>query len=87
MEAHTKGEKQFTLGYLKTALSLANFNVERCFALFFLAFPVARFSKIVRMNPSLSLVRITYLFENVMEKMPGIRYLNSNIVAVVNAKW
>jgi SAM-dependent methyltransferase len=87
MNVHTKGEKQFTPKYLKTALSLANFSVERCFALFFLAFPVARFSKIVRLNPPLSLVRITYLFENVMEKMPGIRYLNSNIVAVVSAKW
>lgn len=87
MEAHTKGEKQFTPEYLRSALKLANFSVERCFAMFFLAFPVARFSKIARMNPPSPLVRITYLFENVMEKMPGIRYLNSNIVAVVNAKW
>jgi SAM-dependent methyltransferase len=87
MEAHTKGEKQFTPAYLKAALNLANFDVERCFAMFFLAFPVARFSKIARMTPSLSLVKMTYLFENVMEKMPGIRYLNSNIVAVGKAKW
>lgn len=87
MEVHTKGEKQFTPEYLKTALNLANFNVERCFALFFLAFPVARFSKIARVKPPLSLVKMVYLFENVMEKMPGIRYLNSNIVAVGKAKW
>jgi len=85
MEAHTKGEKQFTPGYLKTALNLANFKVERCFALFFLAFPVARFSKIARVNPPSSLVRMTYLFENVIEKMPAIRYLNSNIVVVGKA--
>jgi SAM-dependent methyltransferase len=87
MAAHTKGEKQFTPKYLKTALNLADFDVERCFAVFFLAFPVARFSKIARITAPLSLVKMTYLFENVMEKMPGIRYLNSNIVAVGKAKW
>jgi SAM-dependent methyltransferase len=83
MEAHTKGEKPCTPEYLKTALSLANFNVERCFAIFFLAFPAARFSKITGLNPPSSLVKMTYLFESVMEKIPGIRYLNSNIVAIV----
>jgi SAM-dependent methyltransferase len=82
MEAHTKGEKQFTPEYLKTALNLANFNVERYFALFFLAFPVARFSKIARMTPPSSLVKMTYQFENVMEKMPVMRGFNSNIVAI-----
>jgi len=87
MEAHTKGEKQFTPRYLKTALNLANFNVERCFALFFISFPVARFSKIAGVNPPLLLVKMTYLLETVMEKMPGIRYLNSNIVAVGKVKW
>ena len=87
MEVHTKGEKQFTPKYLNDMLTLANFDVERCFALFFLAFPVARFFKIKRINPSSSLVKMTYLFENVMEKMPGIRYLNSNIVAIGKAKW
>jgi ubiquinone/menaquinone biosynthesis C-methylase UbiE len=87
LDAHTKREKQFTPEYLKTALILANFDVERCFALFFLAFPVARFSKIVRINPPSSLVKMTYLFESFMEKMPGIRYLNSNIVVVGKTKW
>lgn len=81
-EAHTKGEKQFTPEYLKTALNLANFNVERYMALFFLAFQVARFSKIARVNPSSLLVKMTYLFEHVMEKMPVLRGLNSNIVAI-----
>lgn len=87
MEAHTKGEKQFTPGYLKTALNLANFNVERCFTMFFLAFPVARLSKIARISPPLWLVKMTYVLENVMEKLPAIRYLNSSIVAVVKANW
>lgn len=87
MEAHTEGEKPYTPEYLKTALSLAGFNVERCFAMFFLAFPVARFSRMTRLNPPSSLVRMTYLLEGVMEKMPGIRYLNSNIVAVAKTKW
>jgi len=82
MEAHTKGEKQFTHAYLKTALNLADFNVEKCFALFFLAFPVARFSKIAKVNPPSSLVKKTYFFENVMEKLPMLRHLNSNIIAI-----
>jgi len=87
MEAHTKGERQFTPKYLKVVLSSANFKVERCFAMFFLAFPVARFSRIAGLSPPSLLVKTTYLFEKVMEKMPGIRYFNSNIVAVGKAKW
>jgi SAM-dependent methyltransferase len=86
MEAHTKGEKSFTLNFLKSALNLAGFDVERCSAIFFLAFPVARVSKLARLNPPYSLVRLTYFFESVMEKMPGIKYLNSNIVAVAKPK-
>lgn len=82
MEAHTKGEKPYTPEYLKTALCLANFNVERCFAMFFLAFPAARFSKITRIQPPSSAVRLMYIFENIMEKMLVIRYLNSNIVVI-----
>lgn len=85
MEVQTKGERQFTPGYLKTALELANLNVERCFALFSFAFPAARFSRITRVNLPLPFVKITYLFESFMERMPGIRYLNSHIVAVVKA--
>jgi SAM-dependent methyltransferase len=87
MEAHTKGEKPYTPEYLNTALNIAGFNVERCFSMFFLAFPAARFSKIARLNPPSLLVKMTYFFEGVMEKMPGIRYLNSNIVAIVKTKW
>jgi SAM-dependent methyltransferase len=87
MEAHTEGEKPYTPEYLKSALGLAGFDVERCFALFFLAFPVARFSRIMRLNPPYSLVKLTYFFEGVMEKIPGIKYLNSNIVAIAKTKW
>jgi len=86
MEAHTEGEKPYTPEYLKSALGVAGFDVESCFAIFFLAFPVARFSKIIGLNPPSTLIKLTYLFETVMEKMPGIRYLNSNIVAIVK-KW
>lgn len=82
MEAHTKGEEPYTPEYLKTALNLANLCVERYFAIFFVAFPAARFSRISRLNTPPTLVRMTYFFERLMEKIPGIRYLNSNIVAI-----
>jgi SAM-dependent methyltransferase len=87
METHTKGEKPYTPEYLNTALGIAGFTVERCFSMFFLAFPAARFSKIARLNPPSLLVKMTYFVEGIMEKMPGIRYLNSNIVAIVKTKW
>lgn len=83
MEAHTDGEKPYTPEYLTTALNLAGFNVNRCFSMFFLSFSAARFSRITRLSPPSLLVRMIYLFEGVMEKIPGIRYLNSNIVAIV----
>jgi ubiquinone/menaquinone biosynthesis C-methylase UbiE len=51
MEAHTKGEKPFTFGYLKVALGLAGFTVEKYFALFFIAFPIARLLKVTKMKP------------------------------------
>ena len=83
MDAHTEGEKPFTPEYFRSALGLAGFDVKECFAIFFLAFPVARFSKIMRLNPPPSIVKFTYFLEGIMEKIPGIKYLNSNIVAVV----
>jgi SAM-dependent methyltransferase len=86
MEAHTEGEKPYLPAYLKTALGLAGFKVDRCFTMFFLAFPVARFSRIAGLKPPSSLVRLTYLFEGIMEKIPGIRCLNSNIVAIVTIR-
>ena len=87
MEAHTEGEKPYTPEYLKTALEMTGLEVERCFAMFFLAFSAARLSRITRLNPPSSLVRLTYFLEDVMEKMAGIRYLNSNIVALVKTSW
>jgi len=82
MKAHTKGEKPFTPEYLNTSLVLAGFKVERCFSIFCIAFSVARFFKIARLRPSSNMVKTAYFFENVMEKVPAIRYLNSNIVVV-----
>lgn len=82
MEAHTKGEMQFTTRYLERALNLANFNVERCFALFFMAFPVARFSKIAKITLPSLLTSMISLFENTMEKLPIIQNLNANIVVI-----
>jgi ubiquinone/menaquinone biosynthesis C-methylase UbiE len=86
MEAHTEGEKPYTPEYLNAALNMAGFTVGRCFSMFFLAFSAARFSRIARLNPPSLLVKMTYFFEGVMEKMPGIRYLNSNIVAIAKTK-
>jgi SAM-dependent methyltransferase len=86
MEAHTEGEKPYTPEYLKKALGLAGFRVEKCFSMFFLAFPVARFAKITGLNIPSPVVEFTYLFEAVMEKIPGIRDLNSNIVAIVKTE-
>lgn len=82
MEAHTEGEKPYIPNYFKVALDLAGFSVKKCFTMFFLAFPVARFSKIIGLNPPSSLVKLTYLVEDIMEKSPGFRNLNSNIVAI-----
>jgi SAM-dependent methyltransferase len=82
MEAHTEGEKPYTPACLKTSLTQADFLVESCITTFFMAFPVARFSKIIGLNPPFLVVKLTYFFETIMEKIPGIKHLNSNIVAI-----
>lgn len=87
MEAHSKGEKPYTPAYLKTALNQAGFEIERYFAMFFLAFPAARISKLTKFRPPPSLVKLTYFFERAMEKMPIVKTLNSNIVAIFKTKW
>jgi len=81
-EAHTKGEKQFVPSYLKAVLSNVGFTLERCFTLFFTSFPLARLFKIAGIRPHPYLANIVSLFENVMESIPGIKQLNSTIVAV-----
>ncbi len=81
-EQHTREEKQFTPGYLRTAFSMANFDLERYFALFFLSFPTARLFKKARVTPCPSLVKIISFFESTMEKSPGIGHLNSTIIAI-----
>lgn len=82
METHTKEEKGFTPRYLGAMFNLAGFTVERYLVLFFLAFPVARLFKIVRIKPHSSFVKMISLFEGVMEKVPGMRHLNSTIVVI-----
>jgi len=82
MEAHTKGEKPFAFGYLRTALRLAGFAVEKYSASFFLAFPIARLLKVVKMKLPLWIVKVFSLFENVMERLPIVRRLNSHIVVL-----
>jgi ubiquinone/menaquinone biosynthesis C-methylase UbiE len=84
-EQHTREEKQFTPGYLRTAFSLASFDLERYFALFFLSFPTARLFKKARVTSCPSLVKFISFFESAMEKSPGISQLNSTIVAIGKA--
>lgn len=81
-EAHTRGEKQFVPSYLKTVLSQTGFASERCFSLFFFAFPLARLFKIAKMRPRSLMIRIAYSFESVMQSMPAMKQLNSTIVAI-----
>jgi SAM-dependent methyltransferase len=83
MESHTEGEKPYTPQYLKMALTSAGFKIEKCYAMLFIAFPLARFSKITNLEPPLSIVRLTCFLEDFAEKMPGIRNLNSNIVTII----
>ena len=82
METHTKGEKGFTPRYLRIVFNLAGFTVERYLILFFFAFPIARLFKIARIKTPSSLVRMISLFEDVMERVLGMRCLNSTIVAI-----
>ena len=86
MEAHTEGEKSYTPKGLESILGMTGFNVERCFTLFFFAFPVARLFKIARIHPHNIIIKIMSLLENFMEKFPGIRLLNSTIVVVGTKK-
>ena len=81
-EAHTKGEKPFAPGYLKTVLSRTGFVVDRYFTLFFFAFPLARLFKIARMRPHSLVIKVISLIESAMESMPGIKQLNSTMVTV-----
>jgi len=86
LEAHTKGEKPFTFGYLKATLILAGFEIERYFAMFFLSFPIARFLKIMGMKLPSWLIKIISLFEIFTEKIPLLNVLNSNIVVLAKLR-
>jgi SAM-dependent methyltransferase len=81
MEAHTEGEKPYTPSQLKTALEISGFDVKVA-AMFFVAFPIARLSKITKLHFPSYIIKLTYFFEKLMEEIPGIRYLNSNLVAM-----
>jgi SAM-dependent methyltransferase len=83
MEAHTEGERPYTPNYLKNILISAGFSVEKIFSNFFIAFPLARFSKITNLNPPSGLVKLIYYFELFMVKIPIFHALNSNIVAIL----
>ena len=85
MEGHTEGEKPYTPEYLRTSLILNNFTVEKLFSIFFFAYPAARFSKITKLGPPRSIVFLAYLLESFFEKMPGLRYLNANIVILARS--
>jgi ubiquinone/menaquinone biosynthesis C-methylase UbiE len=85
MEAHTSGEKPFTPQYLRAALA-SNFAVEECFGMFFVSFPASRMSKITGLNLPNSIVKVTKVFEDLTEKIPGIRTLNSTIFLVVRRR-
>jgi len=73
-------EKLCCSEYSRTVLNQLGF-VGRCSALFFLAFSFARLFKIARIKPYPCLIEIS-LLERVMENIPGIKRLNSTLVAV-----
>jgi SAM-dependent methyltransferase len=81
-KAHTKGEGQFVPSHLKTVLSQTGLVSERYFNLFFFSFPLARLFKIAKIRPRLLLIRMASSLENLMQIMPGMKQLNSTIVAI-----
>jgi SAM-dependent methyltransferase len=81
-EAHTKGEKQFVPNYLKAALSQIGFAPEKYFNLFFFTFPLARLFKTARIRPCSIIIKMASSFESVIQRMPGIKQMNSTIVAI-----
>jgi SAM-dependent methyltransferase len=85
MDAHTKGEKPFMPESFRSALSLANFDIQSFFTNFFVSFPLARTAKITHFHSPSFLVLGIYTLENLAEKLPFFRYLNSNIVAIVKS--
>lgn len=82
MDAHTKGERPYMPHHFKVALGLAGFWVKRCYYIFFLSFPLARFSRIVHLKSYSFFIKLLYSFELLAEKIPGLRSLNSNMVIV-----
>ena len=84
MSTHSKGEKPFIPKHLETTLNELGFTSSETKYLFFIAFPVSRVFKIVKINAPSIMVKIFSLFENIMEKMPYINQLNSSIIIIGN---
>jgi len=82
MKPHTKGEKPFIPRHLKTALRESGFCFREIRYLFFMAFPFSRLFKIANMKPKIWMVKLVFLLENMTEKTPLIRHLNSSMVIV-----
>ena len=86
MEAHTEGEKPYAPNNLKMALDSSGLKVEKLFTMFFFAFPAARVLKLVKLKPAMVFVNFAYHVEGVLEKIPFVRVLNSNIVVILSKK-
>jgi len=80
MSTHSKGEKPFMPKHLKTALNELDFDFIEMNYLFFIAFPIARILKIIKLRLPSLMVKIFSSFENIMEKIPYINQLNSSII-------
>jgi len=82
METHTEGEKPFVPRHLEMALNESGFWCRETNYLFFMAFPLARLFKIANIRPSSWSFKMIFLFENIMEKIPGIKKLNASLIMI-----
>jgi SAM-dependent methyltransferase len=80
MSTHSKGEKPFMPKHLMTVLSELGFVIIEIKYLFFLAFPVSRILKIMKLKLPPLLVRMFSSFEDIMEKMQHINQMNSSMI-------
>lgn len=80
MKTHTKGEKPFTLSYLKKEFEKLGFKCQKINYLFFIAFPVSRLFKLANIQSPVFVTQAVTLFENFMERIPILNRLNSCLV-------
>jgi SAM-dependent methyltransferase len=83
MEAHTEGEKPYLPSHLKIELNRVGFKIDYYITTFFFAFPLARASKLLGLRPPMFIVKFSYFLEKAAEKLPFIKGLNSNIIAIL----